>query len=166
MSAPNPKSHHYHSVTPYLIVKDAASAIDFYTANFDGVEMMRLPGPSGRIGHAEIRLGDSTIMLADESLECGARSPETLGGSPVSLLLYVEDVDAVTAKAAASGAQILRPPRNQFYGDRTAMLLDPFGHTWTLATHMEDVAPEEMQRRAEALAAEYEQISSGSAPAA
>jgi len=166
MSTSTHKAAGYRSVTPYLIVKDAAGAIEFYRAHFGGVEIMRLPGPSGRIGHAEIRLGDSTIMLADEFPEMGARSPQTLGGSPVSLLLYVDDVDGVVARAAAAGAQILRPLQNQFYGDRSATLLDPFGHTWTVATHLEDVDPDEMQRQAEARAAEYEQISSGSAPEA
>lgn len=140
----------YSNVTPYLIVSDGSGAIDFYKRIFGASEVMRIPGPGGRIGHAELRIGNSTIMLADEHPDVGARSPQSIGGSPVSFLLYVEQVDAVTQKAEAAGATILRPPKDQFYGDRSAVLMDPFGHKWIVATHVEDVAPEEMQRRAAA----------------
>ncbi len=142
----------YSNVTPYLIVSDGASAIDFYKSIFGASEVMRIPGPGGRVGHAELRIGNSIIMLADEHPQVGARSPQSIGGSPVSFLLYVDQVDVVTQKAEAAGAKILRPPKDQFYGDRTATLTDPFGHQWTVATHVEDVAPEEMQKRAAAAA--------------
>jgi PhnB protein len=140
----------YHTATPYLIVKGGAAAIDFYKRAFGAVELMRLPDPSGtKLGHAEIRIGDSAIMLADEFPDMGAISPQTLGGTPVSILLYVEDVDASFAQAVAAGAKVLRPLKDQFYGDRNGTLEDPFGHKWGLATHKEDVSPEEMQRRYE-----------------
>jgi PhnB protein len=141
----------YHAVTPYLIVRDAARAIDWYKQVLGATELMRLNGPDGRVGHAELRLGDSTIMLADEHPEVGARSPRTVGGTPVSLLLYVEDVDARFNKALAAGATQQRPVKDQFYGDRSGTLEDPFGHVWSLATHIEDVSPEEMSRRMEAM---------------
>ena len=141
----------YHTVTPYLIVKDAARALEFYKKAFSATEVMRLAhGPDGRIGHAEIRLGDSVVMLADEHPEMGARSPQTIGGSPVSLCLYVHDVDALANQAVAAGAKVVRPVQDQFYGDRSGTFADPFGHVWTIATHKEDVAPEEMRRRFEA----------------
>jgi PhnB protein len=140
----------YHTLTPYLIVHDAARAIEFYKQAFDATEMFRMDGPDGRIGHAEMRVGDSQIMLADEHLEMNARSPQTIGGSPVSFMLYVEDVDAMVAQAIAAGATLKRPIANQFYGDRTGGVEDPFGHNWYIATHVEDVAPEELQRRAAA----------------
>jgi PhnB protein len=139
----------YHSVTPYLIVKGAAAAIDFYKRAFDAVELMRMPSPDGRIGHAELRIGDSPIMLADEHPEMGHRGPQSLGGAGVSLMVYLDDVDEVFKRAIAGGAKELQPLKNQFYGDRSGTLQDPFGHQWTLATHVEDVAPEEMRRRAE-----------------
>lgn len=141
----------YHSVTPYLIVHDAAGAIDFYQRAFGAVEVLRLPGPAGKVGHAEIRIGNSHVMLADEHLERGARSARTIGGSPVSLLVYVEDVDAQFARAVAAGAKVTRPVENQFYGDRSGGVEDPFGYTWYLATHIEDVSSEEMQRRMAAM---------------
>ena len=137
----------YHTVTPYLIVQDAARALDFYTQAFGATELMRLPDPSGRMGHAEIRIGNSPIMLADECPDMGYRSPQSLGGAAVSIVLYVEDVDARFDQAIAAGAKALKPVADQFYGDRTGTLEDPFGHVWTLATHTEDVAPEEIQRR-------------------
>jgi PhnB protein len=140
----------YHTVTPYLIVKDAARALEFYKKALSATELMRLADPGGRIGHAEIRIGDSVIMLADEFPEMGARSPQTLGGSPVSLCLYVRDVDALAAQVVAAGARVVRPVQDQFYGDRSGTFADPFGHVWTIATHKEDVAPEEMCRRYEA----------------
>jgi PhnB protein len=140
----------YHTLTPYLIVHDAAGAIEFYKQAFGATEMFRMAGPDGRIGHAEIRVGDSQIMLADEHPEMNARSPRTIGGSPVSFMLYVEDVDGIVAQALAAGATLKRPIANQFYGDRTGGVEDPFGHNWYIATHVEDVAPEELQRRAAA----------------
>jgi len=140
----------YHSVTPYLIVANAAGAIDFYKRIFGATVAVRMDGPGGRVAHAELRIGDSLIMLADEHPEVGARSPQTVGGSPVSFLLYVEQVDAVTQRAADAGAKILRPPKDQFYGDRSATLTDPFGHQWIIATHVEDVSPEELKKRAAA----------------
>jgi PhnB protein len=137
----------YHTVTPYLIIQGAAQALDFYRQAFGATELMRLAGPDGKIGHAEIRIGDSPIMLADEHPEMGAISPQTLGGAAVSIVLYVADVDARFAQAVGAGCTVLRPLQDQFYGDRTGTLRDPFGHTWTVATHIEDVSPEEMERR-------------------
>lgn len=141
----------YHAVTPYLIIKDAAKAIDFYKKIFGATEVMRMADPSGRVGHAELKIGDSHIMLADEHPQMGFVGPKTLGGTPVSLLLYVADVDGVVKRAADAGSKIKQPIKDQFYGDRTGTLEDPFGHVWTVATHQEDVSPEEMKRRAEAL---------------
>ncbi len=140
----------YHTATPYLIVHDGARAIEFYKKAFGATELMRMAGPSGKIGHAEIKIGDSPIMLADEVTEMGYRSPQSLGGSPVSILLYVEDVDTVFSQAVAAGAKVQRPVRDQFYGDRLGGVTDPFGHVWYIATHKEDVSPEEMQKRAAA----------------
>ena len=140
----------YHTATPYLIVKDAARAIEFYKKAFGATELMRMPGPGGKIGHAEIKIGDSPIMLADEVPGMGFRSPESLGGSPISILLYVEDVDVVFSEALAAGAKVQRPVADQFYGDRTGGVTDPFGHVWYIATHKEDVSPEEMTKRAAA----------------
>jgi len=140
----------YRSVTPYLIVNGAAAAIEFYKHVFAATEMLRMADAQGRIGHAEIKIGDSVVMLADEHPQMGYRSPSSLGGSSVSILLYLEDVDAVFARAITSGATAQREVSDQFYGDRTGTLKDPFGHVWTVATHVEDVAPEEMQRRAAA----------------
>jgi PhnB protein len=140
----------YHSATPYLIVKDAARAIEFYKRAFGATELLRMAAPGGKIGHAEIKIGDSPIMLADEVPDMGALSPESLGGTPVSILLYVEDVDAVFNQAIAAGAKVQRPVKDQFYGDRTGGVTDPFGHIWYVATHKEDVSPEEMRKRAAA----------------
>ena len=140
----------YSTATPYLIIKGAAEAIEFYKRAFGATEMLRMADPQGRVGHAEIKIGDSVIMLADEHPAMGYRSPRALGGSSVSILLYLEDVDTVFARAVKSGAKALRPVTNQFYGDRSGTLEDPFGHVWTIATHVEDVPPEEMKRRAEA----------------
>lgn len=139
----------YHSVTPYLIVNNAAAAIDFYKRAFGATELMRMDMPGGRIGHAEIKIGDSPIMLADEFPEMNARGPHAVGGTSVSIVLYVEDVDAIVKQAEKAGAKITRPLEDQFYGDRTAGLEDPFGHQWHVATHKEDVSPEEMARRHE-----------------
>jgi PhnB protein len=150
MSKPKPIPEGYHTATPYLILKDAAKAIEFYKKAFGAKEMMRMSQPDRRIGHAEIKIGDSPIMLADEFPEMGARSPQSLGGSPVSILLYVEDVDAFAEQAVTAGAKVVRPVKDQFYGDRSGSLEDPFGHQWHIATHVEDVAPEEMHKRAAA----------------
>jgi PhnB protein len=138
----------YHSVTPYLIIKGAAGAIDFYKRAFGATEAMRMDEPDGRIGHAEIRIGDSTVMLADEYPEMGHRSPLSLGGAGVSLMIYVDRVDDVYKRAIAAGAKEVQPLKDQFYGDRSGTLQDPFGHVWTVATHIEDVEPDEMQKRA------------------
>jgi PhnB protein len=137
----------YHTATPYLVVNGAAAAIDFYKKAFGAIELFRLPGPGGKIGHAEIKIGDSPIMLADEHPEVGARSPHSYGGSPISILLYFEDVDAVFKEAVAAGAKVERPVADQFYGDRSGGVKDPFGHIWFIHTHKEDVSPEEMERR-------------------
>jgi PhnB protein len=141
----------YHTVTPYLIVHDAAGALDFYKKAFGATELMRFPMPGGKIGHAEIRIGDSLVMLADEHPEMGALGPRSLGGSAVGLAVYVEDVDARFQQAVNAGGKVERPVTDQFYGDRSGTLEDPFGHKWTLATHKEDVTLEEMQRRMAAM---------------
>jgi PhnB protein len=135
----------YHSVTPYLIFKGAAAAIDFYKKAFGATELFRIPDDRGKlVGHAELKIGDSHIMLADEYPEMGYLSPQTLGGTPVSILLYVEDVDTTLPRAVAAGAKVVQPIKDQFYGDRSGTLHDPFGHVWTIATHIKDVSPEEM----------------------
>jgi PhnB protein len=149
-SKPKPIPDGYHSVTPYLIVKGAAQAIEFYKKAFGATELMRMPQPGGKIGHAEIKICDSPIMLADESPEMGARIPQSFGGSPVSILLYVEDVDTIFSQAVAAGAKVQRPVTDQFYGDRMGGIEDPFGHLWYISTHTEDVSPEEMRKRAAA----------------
>ena len=138
----------YHSVTPYLIMNDATAALEFYKKALGAVELMRMPAPGGKIGHAEIRIGDSPVMLADENLEMNARSARTIGGSPISLMVYVEDVDAVVAQAVAAGGKLVRPVADQFYGDRTGGVDDPFGYHWYIATHVEDVPPDELEKRA------------------
>jgi PhnB protein len=148
-----PKATHYipagyHSATPYLIINGAAKAIDFYKNAFGATEVLRMAQPDGKIGHAEIKIGDSHIMLADEVPQMGYKSPKSLGGSPVSILLYLDDVDKVFNRAVAAGATSNRPVADQFYGDRMGTLTDPFGHVWSLATHVEDIPPEEMTRRA------------------
>lgn len=137
----------YHSVTPYLIVNDGAKAIDFYKQAFGATELFRMDAPGGKIGHAEIKIGNSPIMLADEFPEMGYRSAKSLGSTPVSLMIYVEDVDSVFPQAIAAGGKELKPVEDQFYGDRSGTLQDPFGHVWTVSTHKEDVSPEEMDRR-------------------
>ena len=147
----------YHTATPYLIVNNAAEALKFYKEAFDATEIMRLTTPNGAIAHAEIKIGDSPIMLADEMPEF--RSPKSLGGTPVSIMLYVADVDTQFAKATRAGAQTQRPVQDQFYGDRSGTLQDPFGHIWTISTHKEDVPPEEMDKR---VAAMFKQQAGGS----
>lgn len=141
----------YHAVTPYLIIKGAAQAIDFYQRIFGARERLRIPGPGGAVMHAEIEIGDSCIMLADEFPQMGALSPLTLRGTPVFVHLYVPDADAMFNQAVAAGAKSEQPMENKFYGDRSGTLLDPFGHRWTLATHVEDVSPEEIGRRLAAM---------------
>jgi PhnB protein len=135
------------TLTPYIVVKDAARAIRFYVDAFGAVENYRLTEPNGKIGHADLRIGDGQLMLADEYPDWGALSPASVGGTPVSLHLYVVDVDAVVKHATELGATVLRQPKDEFFGDRSAMVMDPFGHRWHLATHKEDVAPAEMQKR-------------------
>jgi PhnB protein len=142
----------YHSITPYLIVRDATRAIEFYKKAFGAVELMRLEGPGGKTAHAELRINDSMIMLGEEMPEMGFRSPQTLGGTPVSLMVYVENCDAFAARAVAAGIRIKRPIQDQFYGDRSGQFEDPFGHVWTVSTHKEDVSVEEMRRRMAATA--------------
>lgn len=137
----------FHSVTPYLIVKDAAGAIEFYKQAFDAAEIMKLEGPGGSIAHAEVRIGDSPIMMAGEHPQMGALSPESIGGSPVSMCVYTEDADKMFQQALDAGGEQIRPVQDQFYGDRSGTLKDPFGHQWTIATHIEDVTDEDMQRR-------------------
>ena len=146
---PIPAGHH--TVAPYLAIKNAVSALEFYKKAFGAIETYKLIVPDGRLGHAEIRLGNSLIMLSDEFPEFGGKAPESLGGSPVSIHLYVDDVDAFVKKAVAAGARELKPVADQFYGDRSGQLQDPYGHLWWVATHKEDVAPEEMQKRVQAL---------------
>ncbi len=138
----------YNTVTPYLVIKGAAKAIDYYKKVFGATVVVRMDAPDGRVGHAELQLGDSRIMLADENPQMGYRSAESIGSSPVSLYVYLPDCDEVVAKAAAEGAKILKPVADQFYGDRSGFIQDPFGHLWGIATHKEDVSPEEMEERA------------------
>jgi PhnB protein len=139
----------YHSVTPYLVMRDAARAIEFYKRALGATELFRFDAPGGRIGHAEIRIGDSVVMLADEYPDMGHRGPQSLGGSAVSLMVYVDDVDTQFARAVDAGAKVRQALKDQFYGDRSGTIEDPFGHVWTLATHKEDLSSEEMMKRAE-----------------
>lgn len=139
----------YNSVTPYLVIKGAAQAIEYYKKVFRATETVRMNGPEGKIGHAELKIGDSHIMLADEnpSMGQGHASATTIGASPVSLYVYLPDVDRVVERAVAEGAKILKPVQDQFYGDRNGFIQDPFGHLWGIATHVEDVSPEQMKER-------------------
>jgi PhnB protein len=146
----NPIPDDYRTITPYLCVEGAAAAIDFYTRVFGAKERMRMPAPDGRIGHAELTVGDSVLMLSDEYPEMEIRGPKSVGGTPVTLSIYVEDVDDVVARAVKAGAKVRRETQDQFYGDRSGQIEDPFGHVWSIQTHVEDVAPDEMQRRAAA----------------
>jgi|SRR5271165_2573407 len=151
MATAKPVPDGYHSVTPYLYVRGAAAAIDYYKNIFGAAEILRLPGPDGRIMHAEIKIGDSIVMLADENPSAGMMSPQTIGGYSAGMLVYIENVDAVISKAIESGAKALRPIKDQFYGDRSGSVLDPFGQMWTIATHVEDVSPEELSKRMAAM---------------
>jgi len=139
----------YHSITPYLVVNGAEKAIEYYKKVFGATEIMRFPAPNGKIGHAELKIGDSPIMLADENpaMGQGHTSAATVGGSPVSIYLYIENVDDVVKRAVAEGATVLKPVQDQFYGDRSGFIRDPFGHLWGVATHVEDVSADEMGRR-------------------
>jgi PhnB protein len=149
MAKVKPVPEGYHNVTPYLCVKGAADAIEFYKKAFGATEIMRMPMPDGKVGHAELQIGDSRVMLADESPEMGFLSPQTVGGSPVMIHLYVDDVDVTANRAVGAGAQVTKPIEDQFYGDRAGGLKDPFGHLWYVSTHKEDLTPEEVRKRAE-----------------
>lgn len=140
----------YHSVTPYLIVDGASEAIDFYKKAFGATELFRMEH-QGKIGHAEIKIGDSPVMLSDEHPQMGYKGPKSMGGTPVSLMIYVDDVDTVYKRAIESGGIEVKPLQDQFYGDRSGTLTDPFGHVWTVATHKEDVTPEEIDKRLAAM---------------
>ena len=148
----NPIPEGHHTLTPYLIVKGGKDAIAFYAKAFNATCLMQMDKPDGTLGHAEIKIGNSMLMLADEMPEMKAHSPQFFGGTPVSLCLYVEDVDTVFEKALAAGGKVVKPVENQFYGDRSGLLLDPFGHVWCIATHIEDVTPEEIEKRLAAIA--------------
>lgn len=137
----------YNSVTPYLVIKGAAQAIEYYKKVFGATETVRMNGPDGTVGHAELKIGNSHIMLADENPNMGYRSATSIGASPVSLYVYLPNVDEVVKRAATEGAKILKPVEDQFYGDRSGFIQDPFGHLWGIATHVEDVSPEEMKER-------------------
>jgi len=155
MSKVSPIPEGYTSVTPYLIVKDAAKAIEYYKKVFGAKELFRMDGPNGKVGHAELQIGNARIMLADEnpSMGQGHSSATSIGSSPVSLYLYIPDVDRVVERAVAEGAKIIKPIQNQFYGDRSGFVQDPFGHFWGIATHVEDVSPQEMEERMKKLQA-------------
>ena len=146
-----PIPENYPRITPYLSIKGASDAIEFYKKAFGATERMRIAEPNGKVGHAEIEIAGGLIMLADEYPQIGFRSPASLGGSPVVIHMYVEDVDAFCAKAVAEGATLTKPVSDQFYGDRSGQLSDPFGHMWSVATHKEDLSADEMQKRAAAL---------------
>lgn len=151
MPAVKPIPDGYSAITPYLIVDGAAAAIAFYTKVFGAMERMRLPMPDGRVGHAELNIGGSMLMIADPFPEIDAHPPARYGGSPISLLLYVPDVDTVVARAVANGCALLKPVQDQFYGDRTGTIRDPYGHVWTIGTHVEEVPQDELERRMAAM---------------
>lgn len=152
MSKVKPIPEGYHTITPYLVVKGASKAIDFYKKAFGATELFRMDGPNGTIAHAELKIGDSPIMLADENPQMGFGAPETGSRSPVGLMIYVDDVDKVSAQAIAAGIKTERPVEDQFYGDRSGNFVDPFGHRWTISTHKEDLSKEEIDRRMAKLA--------------
>jgi PhnB protein len=141
----------YRAITPYLVCKGAAKAIEFYTKAFGATEVVRMPGPEGSIMHAEVKIGDSMVMLADENKDRGALSPESIGGTATSIMFYTNDVDGVFNRALSLGAKSEMPPADMFWGDRMGNLVDPFGHKWAVATHKEDVSPDEMQKRMQAI---------------
>ena len=147
---PIPKG--YNSITPYLVVDGADKAIAYYKKVFGAKELFRMPAPGGKIGHAELRIGDSVVMLADEWPQMGFKGPKAYGGAAVSILLYVEKCDAVYKKALAAGGSEIKPMQDQFYGDRSGTFIDPFGHMWTVATHVKDVSPKDMKKAAAAMA--------------
>ena len=151
--AVKPRPEGYHSVTPYILVDNAARAIDFYGAAFGATELFRLP-MADKIGHAEIMIGDSHVMLSDEWPDMNLRGPKARGGPTASMMIYVDDVDASFARAVKAGATVEKNLENQFWGDRTGTVVDPFGHRWTLATHVEDVPPDEMKKRMDAFSAQ------------
>jgi PhnB protein len=151
-----PKPEGYHTITPYLSIKGAADAIDFYKRAFGATEVMRFAQPDGRIGHAEVRIGDSRVMLADEFPDMDFRSPHAIGGSPVHLHMYVDNSDAIVNQAVAAGAKLVRPVQDQFYGDRSGSVADPYGHVWHVSTHKEDLSMEELQKRAAQQAAQHQ----------
>ena len=144
----------YHAVTPYLTVRGAAAALDWYKTAFGAVELLRMPMPDGTVAHAEFKIGDSPVMMGEEKPEWGNKSPQTLGGSASGLMIYTPDCDAVFDGAVAAGATVVKPMTDQFYGDRSGTVTDPYGHLWTIATHIEDVPPAEMQKRMDAMAAQ------------
>jgi PhnB protein len=146
----------YHTITPYLSIKGAADAIDFYKRAFGATEVMRFAQPDGRIGHAEVRIGDSRVMLADEFPDMDFRSPHAIGGSPVHLHMYVDNSDAIVNQAVAAGAKLVRPVQDQFYGDRSGSVADPYGHVWHVSTHKEDLSMEDLQKRAAQQAAQHQ----------
>ena len=152
MSSVKPIPDGFHSVTPHLVIRDAAKALGFYQKAFGAEELFRMPGPGGVIMHAEVMIGDSIVMIGEENLEMGSRSPQTIGGSPINLHVYVKDVDAAFTRAQSAGCKVHMPPTDMFWGDRYGRLEDPFGHQWSLATHKEDVSPEEMSKRMAAMA--------------
>lgn len=158
MSAVKAIPEGYRSITPYLVVKGGEEAIAFYTKAFGAKEALVMHGPDGKIGHAELIIGDSRIMLADENEAAGAKSPQTVGGASISIHLYVEDVDSVVKQAVAAGSTLVHPVTNQFYGDRSGSLIDPFGHHWHIATHIEDLSPEEIETRAKQIMQEHGKI--------
>lgn len=161
MATVKPIPQGFHSVTPYLTLNDTARAIDFYKRAFGAQEVMRMNGPDGKIGHAEIRIGDSVIMLGDEMSGMGNRSPQSLGGTTCGINLYVEDVDKIFNQAVSAGAQVEAQVADMFWGDRYGRLKDPFGHSWSVSTHKEDVAPAELSKRMQAEVAKRAQQSHG-----
>lgn len=156
MAKVKPIPDEYPRITPYLIVDGAGAAIGFYGTVFGATERMRMPAPGDKIGHCELQIGDSLIMLADESPEMGQRSPKSIGGSPVTISVYVEDVDETFDRAVKAGATVVRAVEDQFYGDRSGQFEDPYGHRWSVASHVEDVPPAEMAKRASEFMAEGE----------